>query len=127
MYVIDTCILIEWLVAGQLLEQVQPYLEETDKILIPTIVQLELYKWVLRESDENTADQVIAFTLSCHVIDLTTEIALKAAELHQRHKLATADAVVYASALLHQAELISCDAHFKQLPHVVYLSKNQLS
>ena len=44
------------------------------------------------------ADSVIAHTLQCVAVPLDTGIALRAAELHPRHGLATADAIVCATA-----------------------------
>ncbi len=41
---------------------------------------------------------------------LDTTIALLAADLHHEHKLATADAIVYATAQHRNAELLTCDA-----------------
>jgi predicted nucleic acid-binding protein len=49
---------------------------------------------------------------------------LRAAELHLEYKLATADAIVYAIALLAGAQLLSCDARFKDLPQVRWIQKN---
>jgi len=40
-----------------------------------------------------------------------------------KFKLATADAIIYASALEHGAKLLTCDAHFEGLPHVHYIKK----
>ncbi|WP_287468514.1 hypothetical protein [Hydrogenophaga sp.] len=37
--------------------------------------------------------------------------------------LATADAIVYASAVQRGAELLTCDAHFEGLPHVICFNK----
>ena len=54
---------------------------------------------------------------------LDTDIALLAAELHQRHKLATADAIVYATAQMQGADLLTCDTHFEGLPGVAYFRK----
>jgi predicted nucleic acid-binding protein len=34
-----------------------------------------------------------------------------------------ADAIIYATAILHAADLLTCDAHFASLPGVVYLAK----
>jgi len=59
----------------------------------------------------------------CIVAPLTTEIAVRAAELCISHKLATADAIIYATALNMEADLLTCDAHFKDLPGVVFLDK----
>ncbi len=36
---------------------------------------------------------------------------------------ATADAIVYATALAHGAELLTCDAHFEGLANVIYIRK----
>jgi predicted nucleic acid-binding protein len=92
---------------------------------VPTIVQLELSKWLVRELGEEQADQVIAYTQKCRVVPLDTAIALLAADLHRQYKLATADAIVYATAQKHGAELLTCDEHFKGLAGAVLLSKAQ--
>jgi len=57
------------------------------------------------------------------VATLDTKIALQAAELHRQYKLATADAIVYATALAYDADLITCDAHFEGFPNVVFIRK----
>ena len=88
-----------------------------------TIVQLELAKWLAREVGEDKADQVIAFTQTCIVAPLDTKIALASAEMCGRHKLATADAIVYATALEHDADLLTCDAHFEGLQGVTFIPK----
>ena len=77
----------------------------------------------MREVGEEQADQVVAYTLKCAVVPMDTAIALLAANLHREHKLATADAIVYATALHQKADLLTCDAHFQGLPDVVLLSK----
>ena len=51
--------------------------------------------------------------------------ALAAAELCREHKLATADAIVYATALAHNASVLTCDADFKTLPNVILIEKPQ--
>ncbi len=79
-----------------------------------------------READEERADQVIAFTQLCVVAPLNTKIALTAAELCSKHRLATADAIVYATSLEHDAGVLTCDAHFKNLPGVLYVAKTKL-
>ncbi len=76
-----------------------------------------------RESGAEKAEQIIAFTTTCVVIDLTTAIALSAAELCGEQKLATADAIVYATAQAQEADLLTCDRHFENLPGVRYLPR----
>ena len=116
--VVDTSAWIEWLVGSAVGKKLAKEFPEKSLCIVPTIVQLELSKWLWRELGEAQADQVIAYTLKCRVEPLDTATALLAADLHRQHKLATADAIVYATAVKHGAELLTCDAHFKGLPGV---------
>lgn len=52
---VDTCGWIEWLTDGPAAQRFQPYLANPELVVVPTIVQYELYKWVCRERDEETA------------------------------------------------------------------------
>jgi predicted nucleic acid-binding protein len=121
--VVDTSVWIEWLTGSALGKTLAKQFPEKPQCIVPTIVQLELSKWLVREVGEEQADQVIAYTQKCAVVPLDTTIALLAADLHREHKLATADAIVYATAQNQLAELLTCDAHFKGLPGVVFFSK----
>jgi len=85
---------------------------------VPTKARLEPAKWLTREVGEDTADRVIALTETCVVAELDMPIVLAAADLCARHKLATADAIVHATALAHQADQPTCDRHFENLPSV---------
>lgn len=123
MRLVDTSAWIEWLIGSPAGTAVAAELPGRGRWLVPTIVQLELAKWLTRETGEDKADQVIAFTETCVVADLDTPIALSAADLCARHKLATADAIVYATALAHGADLLTCDRHFEGLPDVRLVPK----
>ena len=123
LYVVDTSAWIEWLVDGQLRSEIAPFMPARERCVVPTIVQLELSKWLMRERGEEETDVVIAYTQKCHIWPLDTATALRAAELHREYKLATADAIVYASALLSGAQLLTCDAHFQNLPDVRWIKK----
>ena len=120
MRVVDTSVWLEWLIGSPLGRRLAKEIPERAECIVPTIVQLELAKWLLRESGEDRADQVIAYTQKCIVVPLDTPLALLAAELHRQHKLAAADAIVYATAQARGAELLTCDAHFDKLPAVAY-------
>ena len=125
MRLVDTSAWIEWLIGSPAGAAVASALPERGQWLVPTIVQLELAKWLQREVGEDEADQVIAFTETCIVADLDTAIALSAADLCAAHKLATADAIVYATALAHGADLLTCDRHFEGLGGVCFVPKPQ--
>lgn len=123
--VVDTSAWIEWLSDSSLGKRLGPRLPDKPQWIVPTIVQLELSKWLVREVGEEKADQVIAFTQKCVVVPLDTVMALLAADLHREYKLATADAIVYATARRQGATLLTCDAHFDGLHGVVLFSKTK--
>ena len=123
MRVVDTSAWVEWLIDSPTAEAIGPALPKRQDWLVPTIVQLELAKWTARAARADTVDDAIAFSQKCMVISLDTEIAFAAAALCREHKLATADAIVYATALAHNADVLTCDAHFKDLPNVTYIEK----
>jgi predicted nucleic acid-binding protein len=124
MRLVDTSAWIEVLTGSALGVTLTSELPDRTQWLVPTMVQLELAKWLTREVGEDKADRVIAFTETCVVADLDTTIALSAADLCARHKLATADAIVYATALAHAAGLLTCDRHFAKLPGVRFVPKS---
>jgi predicted nucleic acid-binding protein len=123
MRVVDTSAWIEWLTASPLGRKLGRELPARAQWVVPTIVQLELSKWLMRELGEDEADRVIAFTQKCVVVPLDTTLALLAADLHRQHRLATADAIVYATAQQQNADLLTCDRHFVSLPGVVVFAK----
>ncbi len=119
MRVVDTSVWVEWLTGSAVGKRLEKELPERAQWLVPTIVQLELAKWLMREKGEDAADRVIAFSMKCKVAPLDTQRALLAAELHRKHRLATADAIVYATAQSEGADLLTCDRHFSGLPGAV--------
>ena len=123
MVLIDTSAWIEWLMATPTGGAVAPLLPAQEDWLVPTIIQLELAKWLTRELGEDRADQVIAFSQMCRIVLLDTKIALAAAGLSAQHRLATADAIIFATARAHEVDLLTCDPHFQGLEGVRYLAK----
>jgi predicted nucleic acid-binding protein len=123
MRLVDTSAWIEWLIGSATGDRVAEHLPEQAQWLVPTLVQLELAKWLTREVGEDKADQVIAFTQVCRVVPLDTAIALAAAEACRAHRLATADAIVFATARAHGATLLTSDRHFDGLPGVMLIEK----
>jgi PIN domain nuclease of toxin-antitoxin system len=53
------------------------------------------------------------------IIPLEESIALLAADLSLKHALPLAEAMVYATAVEKNAELITSDVHFKELEQVI--------
>jgi len=99
------------------------YLKEPENLLVPTIIQYELYKWICRERDESLALNVIGITEQGKVVSMDTSLALAAADVAKQYKLAMADAIIYACATLHKVQLVTSDKHFDGLPEVVFKAK----
>ena len=123
MRVVDTSAWLEWLSDSTLGRKVGLELPSTDAWIVPTIVQYELARCLTREVSEDAADDTIAFSTECVVTSLNTRLAVQAAEIAKDHRLAMADAIIYATAVAMGADLLTCDAHFAKLPRVVYVAK----
>jgi predicted nucleic acid-binding protein len=123
MRLVDTSAWIEWFLGSPASRQLEPLMPVPEEWIVPTIVQLELAKWLMREANEDELDKVLAFSQMCVVAPLNSEIAVRAAECCAQHQLATADAIIYATALVRGADVLTCDAHFRDLSGVTYVPK----
>ena len=122
MRLVDTSAWIEFLAGTPTGASLAPAMPEVEDWLVPTMVQLELTKWLIRYQAD-LLDPTIALSRTCIVVPMTMRIALIAAEICVKHKLATADAVIYATAQEYGADLLTCDAHFRDLPGVILVEK----
>lgn len=123
MRVVDSSIWIEIYSGSEIGRQHLPVLSSLQDVIVPTIVQLEIFKWLARARNSEQANRAITITNDCQVVELTTAIAVLAASLGAKHKLHTTDAIIYATAQIHDAVLLTCDAHFKGLEGVEYFGK----
>ena len=98
-------------------------LENLDELLVPTICLYEVFKVVLRESGEDDALQAIALMKQGKVIDITQDIAVKAAKISHEQQLPMADSLILATAHRHGAEVWTQDVDFKGKPSVKYFPK----
>ncbi len=125
MRLVDSSAWIECLIGSPLGRRLAADHPARGEWLVPTIVQLELSKWLAREMGEAKADQLIGFTETCVVAELDTAIALTAARLCRQHRLATADGIVYATSLEFGADLLTSDSQCDGLPGVTFVAKHQ--
>src|SRR5260370_12575752 len=91
------------------------------EVFVPTIVLYEVFKIMLLRAGKTEANVFLSEALRRRVVDLTETIALSAASLTIDYKLSMADAIIYATALAHQAKLITSDPHFSGLPGATLL------
>jgi uncharacterized protein len=123
MKLIDSCVWAEILAESETGKTFRERLPQAKELLVSTLVLFEVSKWASRTMSSQKADEVLVTLLTGQVAEPTTAIALLAAELSRKHKLHALDALIYATALEHDAELVTIDAHFKDLPQVDYIPK----
>ena len=92
-------------------------------VIVSTITLHEIARYTTRVAGQTATDQLLAFLHQYTIAPVTPEVATLAATLGTRHQLAMADALIYATSILHNATLWTQDSDFKELPHVRYLPK----
>jgi predicted nucleic acid-binding protein len=122
-YVVDSSGWVEYLGNGPKADAFAKYLENTERLFLPTIVVYEVYKKLYREQSVLLAERFLstAFSFQEREIILDVALAASAAKTSLRSNLPMADAIIYAAAQTHRAELITSDAHFMGLPGVTVL------
>lgn len=124
MRLIDTCGWLEYFTDGPLARNYGRFLKSGGKqLLVPTLVVYEVYKFLSRAAGEEVAILAVSKLKTCEVVDLDISLAMEAADFSLLHRLAMADAVVYATARRFRAELVTSDADFKTLPGVRFIPK----
>jgi predicted nucleic acid-binding protein len=127
MVLVDTSAWIEWLTDSPRAPDVAPHLERLEDVVVPTIVQYELYQWATRERDDAAAIELVGLTGQGRVHAVDTRLAVSAAEASAQFRLPMADAIIYACARQLAVPLVTCDAHFQALAGVEYLEKRASS
>jgi predicted nucleic acid-binding protein len=123
LYVVDSSGWVEYLRGGPKESAFAPYFGDAERILLPTIIVYEVHKKILREQGKSNADVFIsqAFSFGTRIIDLDLDLSLAASAMSLDKSLPMADAVIYASAQRHGAQLVTSDSHFRGLPGVTVL------
>jgi toxin FitB len=118
-YVVDSSGWLEYLTEDLKAGAFAHYLEGDGSVLIPALVLCEVYKHVAKQRGRLLADRFISQAFHRRVVPLDETIALAAGNLAIEHRLTTADAIVYATARVCQAQLVTTDTHFRGLPSVI--------
>lgn len=121
MHIVDSCGWLEWFADGKQAQKYEQCLAEVDVILLPVVVLYEVYKVLKREVGEETAILAISYMERSNIIPVDDNLAIKAADISLFHGLSMADAVVYATAKMHEATIYTSDADFKGLPLVQWM------
>jgi predicted nucleic acid-binding protein len=119
---VDSCGWLELFASSPLGEAYRPALASADQLLVPTVCLLEVGRRLLAWSGEAAAAAGAAVMSQATVVPLDAAVALEAARLGPAWALPCADSVIYATALRHDAEVWTHDAHFRELPGVRFIA-----
>lgn len=116
----DSSAWIEYFAGTKKGKNVKNYIDKKANIFTPSICLMEIKNKYLREGHkyEDRIDYISAIS---SIIDINKEIALKGAEIKNKHGLYTIDAVIYAASQLIKSTLITGDHHFQKLKNVIIL------
>jgi len=99
-------------------------IENTDKLIVPSITLTEVFKCILRQRGEDLALEAVAHMEQGKVIPLDSVLAIDAAQYGVDLKLPLADSIIYATAQKLDAIVWTQDIDFKSLEGVKYYSKD---
>jgi len=123
MNLVDSSGWLEYFADGQNADFFAPAIEDAEQLVVSTINVYEVFKRILAQRDEHSALQAVAIMEQGHVIELSSEIALSAAQLSHEKKIPMADSIIYATAQMSKATLWTQDADFEGLENVEFKRK----
>ena len=123
MNVVDSSGWLEYFAGSKNAANFAKAIEDTQRLLVPSIVLLEVFKRMAELRGEDAGLQAVAAMHHGQVIALDAGLALNAAMAGRRYKLPLADSIVYATAVREKATLWTQDADFDGLPDVRYFAK----
>lgn len=121
MNLVDSSGWLEFFADGPNAAFFEPALAAKDDLLVPTLVIFEVFKVASRERGEDAAVQAVAAMRQGRIIELTEDIAVRAARIGLAHRLPMADSIIAATAARCDAEIWTQDRHFESLPGVRFV------
>ena len=121
MILVDSSGWIEFLAARPKADLFAPYIEGTEPRLSSAIQVYEIYKVVRRDLNEERAIAAVSALRTTTIEPLSESLALEAADVALEYGLAMADAIIFATASRHEAEIVTSDADFEGLPRVTLI------
>lgn len=122
--VVDSSAWLEYIGDTKNGENFAKVIQDTNSLIIPSIVLFEVYKKLIRFSDEKSAlTGLITMKAGAVVIDLDEELAIMAVLIQKKHGLPMADSIILATARFFNAILWTQDSDFKGIEGVKYFPK----
>ena len=119
---LDSSAWIELLSGTNRADLFEPALK-AERLIVPAIVRYEVGRYVLAHSGEVSREMAIRAMAKFEQVAVDATVADEASLLAAKHKMAMADALIYAVARAQEAELWTQDSHFENLPCVRFFKK----
>ncbi len=120
---VDSWAWIEYLKGTPSGEKARSYIEGEEKVIVSAINVAEVRLFLLRHK-RTEEEKLIRFLLSTSFpVPVSTEIALQAALTKHEKKFGMADAIVLATAKLHDAKIVAGDDDFKGEEAAIYIGE----
>ena len=91
-------------------------------MVTPTIVIYEVYKKIKSVKGEEKALEAYAQMSLTKIMDLTSSLSLKAADIRIKKEIPMADAIVAATAADCGAQILTSDQHFRKLEGIKFIA-----
>jgi predicted nucleic acid-binding protein len=123
MNVVDSSCWIEFFRAGPNGPVFKPVIEDRNRLLVPTISLFEVHRVLCRSLPADLVNRCLNVMRLGRVLDFTDARAVAASHIAAQHKLAMADAAMYAIALEFGASFWTQDVDYQGLAGVRYQAK----
>ena len=123
MILIDSYGWLEYFLEGSLAGKYAGYIEAAneDNSIVPAIVIYEVYKRIRSIQGEQSALEAYAQIDRTKIVELTSQIALEAAEISLSSNLGMADSMIVATARAFKAQILTSDKHLKDFKDVKFI------
>jgi predicted nucleic acid-binding protein len=118
---VDSSGWFEYLGDGPQSDAFGAYLNDYSRLVVPSIVFYEVNKKLLSTGNDHALRRFVSHAFRSIQVPLDFELAAAAAKVSVEHRLAMADAMIYAVAQAFSAELVTADSDFRGLPGVTIL------
>ncbi len=123
MNLVDSSAWLEYFSGSKNGEHFAKVIEDTKKLIVPSIVVYEVFKKILIQRDQTTALQFVAHMKQGKFVDLDLELSLASAQISKEYGLPMADSIIYATAEKYKADLWTQDSDFRGMKGVKYFGK----
>ncbi len=116
---VDSSGWIEFIGDGPKADAFGKFLVHEDSLLVPSIVVYEVLKKLALTRSDTALKRFISHAYRSRQVAFDSDLAATASRVSIEHKLAMADAIIYATAQTYNAQLVTADLDFVNLPGVI--------